>query len=70
MQNYLTKLSRWLELIFCVAFIAIAAVMLLFHKVRLGMLYLSLAVLLSPIPALGRLPSGIRLCPALVGVFL
>lgn len=70
MQNHLTKLSRWLELIFCVAFVAIAAVMLVFHKVHLMMLYLALAVLLSPIPALRRLPSSIRFCAVLIGVFL
>ncbi|MBD1822942.1 hypothetical protein H6F51_10630 [Cyanobacteria bacterium FACHB-DQ100] len=70
MRNHLTKLSRSLELIFCVAFVEIAAVMLVFHKVHLMMLYLGLAVLLSPIPALCRLPSGIRFCAVLLGVFL
>ncbi|MGG6269000.1 hypothetical protein ACQ4M3_30710 [Leptolyngbya sp. AN03gr2] len=70
MQKHLTKLSRWLELIFCVAFIAIAAVMLVFHRVHLGILYLGLAVLLSPIPILRRLPSSIRFCAVLVGLFL
>jgi len=70
MRNHLIKISRWLELIFCIAFIAIAAVMLVFHKVHLGLLYLGLAALLSPIPILHRLPSGIRFCAVLIGVFL
>ncbi|BAU15914.1 hypothetical protein LEP3755_64800 (plasmid) [Leptolyngbya sp. NIES-3755] len=70
MRNHLTELSRWLELIFCLAFIAITAVMLVFHQIYLGLLYLGLAALLSPIPILRRLPPEIRFCAVLIGVFL
>jgi hypothetical protein len=70
MRNHLIKLSRFLELIFCVAFIAIAAVMFAFQKFHLVVLYLILAALLSPLPMMRRLPSSIRFCVVVIGVFL
>lgn len=70
MRNNLIKLSRFLELIFCIAFIAIAAAMFAFHKFHLVALYLVLAALLSPLPMMRRLPSSIRFCTVVIGVFL
>ena len=70
MQNLLSKLSRCLELIFCAAFTGIATVMFIVHKPHLGILYLVLATLLSPIPMMRRLPAGIRFWVVMIGVFL
>lgn len=70
MRNYLVKLSRFLELIFCVAFIAIAAVMFVMQKFHLGILYVALAALLSPLPMMRHLPASIRFCIVVIGVFL
>ncbi len=70
MQKRLIKFSRCLELIFCIAFMFIAAVMLVVHKIHLGMLYLVLAALLSPLSMMQRLPSDIRFWVVMIGVFL
>lgn len=70
MRNHLIKLSQYLELMFFVAFIAISAVMFVSHQVHLGVLYSVLAVMLSPIPIVRRLPSGVRFWVVMIGVFL
>lgn len=70
MRHHLIRLSRCLELIFCVAFAVISAVMFVFHKIDLGILYFVLALPLSPIPVMRRLPSGIRFWVVMIGIFL
>ena len=70
MRNHLIKLSRSLELMFFIAFMVISAVMFMSHKVYLGVLYFVLAAMLSPLPVVRRLPSGVRFWVVIIGVFL
>lgn len=60
-RNRFVQLSRYLELILCIAFALIGALMLWFQHYYLGIFYTVLAVLLSPFPFFQRLSPVIKL---------